>query len=46
MISRDVVFNKESMIKALRKEDESQVVGGSTYSSKSVVQVDLDEVES
>ena len=46
MISRDVVFDEKSMIKAFRKEDEFQVVGGSSYSGKSVVQVDLDEVES
>ena len=46
VISRDVVFDKKSMIKAFRKEDESQAVGSSSDSGKSVVQVELDEVES
>ena len=35
-----------SMIKAFRKEEESQVVGSSSDSGKLVMQVELDEVES
>jgi len=46
VISRDVVFDEKSMLKAFKKEDESQVVGSCSYSGKSIVQVDLDEVES
>ena len=46
VISRYVVFVEKSMIKAFRKEEESQVVGSSSDSSKLVMQVELDEVES
>ena len=46
VISRDVVFNKKSMIKDFRKEEESQEKGSSGDSNRSVVQVELDEVES
>ena len=45
VISRNAVFDEKSMIKAFKKEEESQVVGSSSDSSKSVVQVDLDEAE-
>ena len=45
VISRDVVFNEKSMIKDFRKEKESQEKGSSSDSNRSVVQVELDEVE-
>ena len=46
VISRDVVFDKKSMIKAFRKKEESQEKGNSSDNNKLVVQVELDEVES
>ena len=46
VISRDVVFNKKSMIKDFRKEEESQEKGSSSDSNRSMVQVELNEVES
>ena len=46
VISRDVVFDKKSMIEAFRKEEESQEKGSSSDSNKSVMQVELDEMES
>ena len=45
VISKDVVLEEKSMIKAIRKEEESQVVGSSSESGKSVAQVELDKVE-
>ena len=46
VISRYVVFVEKSMIKAFRKEEESQVVGSSSDNGKLVIQVELDEVVS
>ena len=46
VISRDVVFDEKSMIKDFRKEEESQEKGSSGDSNRSVVQVELDEMES
>ena len=46
VISGDVVFDEKSMIKDFRKEEESQEKGSSGDSNRSVVQVELDEVES
>ena len=46
VISRDVVFDENSMIKDFRKEEESQEKGSSSDSNRSMVQVELDEVES
>ena len=45
VISKDVVFEEKSMIKAIRKEEESQVVGSSSESGKLVAQVELDKVK-
>ena len=46
VISRDVAFDEKSMIKDFRKEDESQEKGSSSDNNRSMVQVELDEVES
>ena len=46
VISRDVVFDKKSTIKDFRKEEESQEKGSSNDNNRSMVQVELDEVES
>ena len=46
VISRDVVFDEKSMLKDFRKEEESQEKGSNGDSNRSVVQVELDEVES
>ena len=46
VISRDVVFDENSMIKVFRKEEDSQEKGSSIDNNRSVVQVELDEVES
>ena len=46
VIGRDMVFDEKSMIKAFRKEEEFQEKGSSSDSNRSVVQVELDEVES
>ena len=46
VISRDVVFDENSMIKVFRKEEESQEKGNCSEKNRSVVQVELDEVES
>ena len=46
VISRDVVFGEKSMLKDFRKEEESQEKGSSSDNNRSVVQVELDEVES
>ena len=46
VISRDVVFDEKSMLKDFRKEEVSQEKGSSGDSNRSVVQVELDEVES
>ena len=46
VISRDVVFDENSKIKVFRKEEESQEKGSSINNNRSVVQVELDEVES
>ena len=45
VISRDVVFDEKSMTKAF-KEEKSQVVESSNNISRSMVQVELDELES
>ena len=45
VISKDVVLEEKSMIKAIRKEEESQVVGSSSESGKLVAQVELDKVK-
>ena len=46
VISGDVVFDEKSMIKDFRKEEESQEKGSSSNNKRSVVLVELDEVES
>ena len=46
VISRDVVFDKNFMIKVFREEEESQEKGNCSENNRSVVQVELDEVES
>ena len=45
VISRDVVFDEKSMTKAF-KEEKSQAAESSNNISKSMVQVELDELES
>ena len=46
VFSGDVVFDEKSMIKDFRKEEESQEKGSSSNNKRSVVLVELDEVES
>ena len=45
VISGDVVFDEKSMIKDFRKEEESQERGRNSDNYRSVMQVELDEVE-
>ena len=41
-----MVFDEKSMIKAFKKEEESQENRSTSDNNRSVVQVELDEVES